>query len=370
MMLRRSVLLLLFSLCCPLAAHAQDQQGSIFTVADVPVDATAQSAVQARDKARLEGQQKAFHMLIDRIVAKQYQAKVPKLSDDQLTDLVQDFEVTNERTSAVRYVGALTFRFRPDAVRKVLTDAGIPFTETRSKTLLVLPVFEQGERSTLWDAPNPWRAAWGRQSLTNGLVPLRMPIGELPDVQAIDAGEAIKGESGRLLAISRRYDDADVLVTRAVLSGTGDQRVLQVTSVQYGAGFAVQNWSETVHATPGERDADLYAAGVTAVVTDLTSNWAKTAETPAAPAASVVAMVPISDLRDWLVVRERLQSIPAIRRQTLLSIGRDGARVQLDYSGDSDQLQAALAQRDLALTPGATGADADWTLSAKGAPGQ
>src|SRR5579864_7589103 len=75
MMLRRSVLLLLFSLCCPLAAHAQDQQGSIFTVADVPVDATAQSAVQARDKARLEGQQKAFHMLIDRIVAKQYQAR-------------------------------------------------------------------------------------------------------------------------------------------------------------------------------------------------------------------------------------------------------------------------------------------------------
>ena len=369
MMLKRSVLLLFLALCWPLAAPAQDQSGSIFTVADVPVDATAQSAVQARDKARLEGQQKAFHTLMDRLVAKQDQGKVPKLSDDQLTDLVQDFEVTNERTSAVRYIGTLTYRFRPDAVRKLLNDAGIAFTETRAKTLLVLPVFEQGDRSTLWDAPNPWRVAWGHQSLANGLVPMRMPLGELPDVQAIDAAEATKGQSAPLLAISRRYGDADVLVTHAVLSGTGDQRVLQITSVQYGAGFALQNWSENVHSTPGEKDADLYAQGVTAVITALTDSWSATStQTPTGPGASMVAMVPISDLRDWLVVRERLRTISTIRNETLLSIGRDGARVQLDYAGDPDQLQTALAQRDLVLTPSGNGAD--WTLSAKGAAGQ
>lgn len=369
MMLKRSVLLIFLALCWPSAAPAQDQQGSIFTVTDVPVDATAQSAVQARDKARLEGQQKAFHMLIDRLAAKQDQGKVPKLSDDQLTDLVQDFEVTSERTSAVRYIGTLTYRFRPDAVRKLLNDANISFTETRAKTLLVLPVFEQEDRSTLWDAPNPWRAAWGRQPLGNGVMPLRMPLGELPDVQAIDAAEAIKGQSAPLLAIGRRYDNDDVLVSDAVLSGTGDQRTLQITTVQYGAGFALQTWRGTVHAKPGERDADLYARGVTEVVTALSDSWStKSAQPSAGPGSSMVAMVPLSNLRDWLVVRERLRTVSTIHNETLLSIGHDGARVQLDYSGDPNQLQTALAQRDLVLTPGGSGAD--WTLSAKGASGQ
>ena len=55
MMLKRSVLSLLLALLGPFAALAQDQQGSPFTVADVPVDVTAQSAVEARDKARGHG---------------------------------------------------------------------------------------------------------------------------------------------------------------------------------------------------------------------------------------------------------------------------------------------------------------------------
>ncbi|HUK10692.1 MAG TPA: DUF2066 domain-containing protein [Stellaceae bacterium] len=369
MMLKRSVLPLLLALFGPFAALAQDQQGSPFTVADVPVDVTAQSALQARDKARTDGEQHAFQMLMERLIAKQYLNQVPKLSDDQLADLVLDYEVTSERTSAVRYIATLTFRFRPDAVRKLLSSANIPFTETQSKAVLVLPVFEQGERATLWDAPNPWRAAWGKQSLGNGLVPMRMPIGELADVQAIDAAEATKGESGPLLAIAHRYDDADVVVASATFEGSGDQRTLQINTVRYGAGFAVQSWTETVHAAAGERDADLYGRGVAAVVADVTTSWTKAAvEPPAGPSASVIALVPVTGVKDWVIVRDRLRTVPSVQHSTLLSIGREGARVQIDYQGDPQQLQAVLAQRDLVLTPGDAGAD--WTLSAKGASSQ
>jgi Uncharacterized protein conserved in bacteria (DUF2066) len=368
MMLKRSVWPLLFALLGPFAALAQDQQGSPFTVADVPVDVTAQSAVQARDKARIDGEQHAFQMLIERLVAKQYLNQVPKLSDDQLAALVLDYEVTSERTSAVRYIATLTFRFRPDAVRKLLTSTNIPFTETQSKAVLVLPVFEQGERATLWDAPNPWRVAWGKQSLANGLVPMRTPIGELADVQSIDAAEATKGESGPLLAIAHRYNDADVVVTHATVEGSGDQRALQISTVRYGSGFAAQNWSETVTAAAGERDADLYGRGVAAVIADLTTSLTKPAEAPAGPSSTVTALVPVSGVKDWVTVRDRLRGIPSVERSTLLSFGREGARVQLDYQGDPQQLQAVLAQRDLVLTPGDAGAD--WTLSAKGASSQ
>jgi len=64
-------------------------------------------------------------------------------------------------------------------------------------------------------------------------------------------------------------------------------------------------------------------------------------------------------------VRLTLQSVPAIQRATLMSLSQEGARVEIHYVGDPQQLQLVLSQRDLVLAHG----DADWTLSAKG-PGQ
>ena len=81
--------------------------------------------------------------------------------------------------------------------------------------------------------------------------------------------------------------------------------------------------------------------------------------------ATLIAVVPMTSLKDWVVVRDRLQSVPAIQRATLMSLSQEGARVEIHYVGDPQQLQLVLSQRDLVLAHG----DADWTLSAKG-PGQ
>ncbi len=132
-------------------AHAAATPGDIFTVADIPVDATANSALAAREAARIDGQRRAFGVLIERLTLAADRGRVPRLSDQQLTELVRDFEVANERSSAVRYLADYTFRFRPDEVRQVLRSAGIPFAETMSKPVTVLPVLRQGGATALWD---------------------------------------------------------------------------------------------------------------------------------------------------------------------------------------------------------------------------
>jgi hypothetical protein len=361
MMLRHGFLLAMAGFLLTLPALAQTRSGSVYTVSNVSVDATSQSAAQAREIARSDGERRAFRTLMERLTLKQDWSRLPKVTDADLFGLVQDFEVTSERSSTVRYLATLTYRFRPEPVRRLLRDRGVAFTETRSKPLVVLPVLSAGNRAVLWDDPNPWRAAWARQPLVEGLVPMQVPVGDLAAVQAIDTQQAVKGDKDALAEIGRHYDNGDVLVVQAALSGSGDQRTLQLTTARYSGGFADQNWVSSVKSEPKESDDDFFARAVVAVVADVSEAWKKATLQHTGEEATLTALVPMTNLRDWVVVRDRLQSVPAIQRATLLSLSQEGARIEIHYVGDPQQLQLVLSQRDLVLA----GGDTDWTLSAK-----
>jgi hypothetical protein len=361
MMLRHGFLLALAGFLLTLPALAQTRTSAVYTVSDVAVDATSQSAVQAREIARADGERRAFRMLIERLTPKQDWGRLPKVTDADLVGLVQDFEVTNERSSTVRYIATLTFRFRAEPVRRLLRDRGIAFAETPSKPIVVLPVLAAGNRAVLWDDPNPWRAAWSRQPAGEGLVPIQVPAGDLAAVQAIDTQQALKGDKDALAAVGRRFDNADILVAQAALSRTGDQRTLQLTTQRYSAGFPDQNWTSSLKADPKESDEDFYARAVAAVVADVSDAWKKATLQQTGAETALTAVVPIGNLKDWVAVRDRLQNVPSIQRSILLSLSREAARVEIHYLGDPQQLQLVLSQRDLVLAQG----DTDWTLSTK-----
>src|SRR6185437_11149732 len=188
-----------------------------FTVADIPVDATASSAVAARAAARVAGQRRAFRMLLERLTLVADRGRLPRVGDQQLTEMVRDFSVANERSSAVRYLASYTFRFRPDAVRKLLRDAGIPFAETVSKPVVVLAVLRRGDATLLWDDPNPWRAAWSDHNGGGGLVPFVVPLGDAADVAAVGPDEALAADRDALARVAALHGGGDILIAAATL---------------------------------------------------------------------------------------------------------------------------------------------------------
>src|SRR5579862_2304410 len=84
-------------------ALAQSKFPQAFVVADVPGDATAQDAVAAREAARAQGLQAAFQQLLQRLTQPSDWPRLPHLDATQITDLLVDFQVANEHSSAVRY---------------------------------------------------------------------------------------------------------------------------------------------------------------------------------------------------------------------------------------------------------------------------
>ena len=192
-------------------------QSDTFEVERVPVDVTGKTAAEAREEALAQGEIEAFNRLLKRLTLRAQHAKLPKLNKADIDRFVSDFSVADEKTSAVRYLASLNFRFKAEAVRQFLNDMGVGFAETVSKPVLVLPVFQDAGALILWDEPNPWREAWNGRAPVQGLVPTILPLGDLADIAAIGAEQAIDGDMQRLSAIAGRYAASDTLVAFGVL---------------------------------------------------------------------------------------------------------------------------------------------------------
>jgi len=111
-------------LLCLIAGPGHAQGGETYEERGVAVDRTAATATQAREEALAEGRRVALQRLLERLAPPEDRARLPRLSDVQVLDLVQSFEVESERTSAVRYLAILTVRFQPEGIRTLLRQAG------------------------------------------------------------------------------------------------------------------------------------------------------------------------------------------------------------------------------------------------------
>jgi hypothetical protein len=372
------VAMLLLTMAMPSRGSLAEDQGDSFS-ATVKVDATADSAAAARELARIDGQRRALGLVVDRLSGSSDNPKLAKLEDKAITDMVESFEVANERMSPVRYIADYTFHFRSSKLRRLVRVAETPpaegggkptvlessrpaVPESSSKPMVVLPVYKDSTRTALWDDPNPWREAWAQRSGDAGAVRVTVPLGDASDLAAIDAGRAESGRSDALAAIAQRNGGDDAIVALATARRQGDNLSgLDLSVKWYRSGRLSDTQANSVDALPGESEGDLLRRAADAVAAGIAGGARKNPGQQAILAASV----PISSLSDWVMVRDRLASAAAVRRVDLLSLSRQEAKIQIRYVGSAEQLKSSLAEVDLGLG----GTDPMWQLQISSATG-
>ena len=368
------VLLLLLGMILRTGPGLAEEQREGFS-ATVNVDATADSVAAARELARVDGQRRALVLVIDRLSGSTDSTKLPKLDDNTVTDMVESFEVANERMSAVRYLADYTFHFRPSKVRRLVHSADTAPAEANSrpavdeggsKPVIVLPVYKDSARTVLWDDPNAWRQAWGQQSVGPGLSHLTVPLGDASDLAIIDAGRAEAGNPDALTAIAQQNGGDEAIVALATARRAGDKVVgLDLSIKRYRSGHLADTHGTTLDANPGENADDFLKRAADTIAPEIASSSKKSAGPSSDQQASLGASVAIGSIGEWVRVRDRLASVPAIRKVDLLSLNRHEAKIQIKYVGSSDQLRSSLAEVDLGLD----GTDPIWRLQLSGATG-
>jgi len=390
----------LLALCITLSAGAV-KADSIYTVRDLAVDTSAESAAEARSVALANGQQRALERLLRRLVLAEDQVLLPVLEITQIAALVDGYEIEKELVSSTRYRANLIVYFNKFSVRKLLQQRKIRFAETRSNDVLVVPVFDAGGGANLWFEPSDWRTAWLARPANEGLIPLILPLGDVMDMAAIEAAEALAPSHEALLGLAERYGTQEVVVALAFLdlpdpaveddlevdaagvSGASDAAaetglsnsrlvrgpvegaILQLTIHRVGA-TTQSTTSELLRGAQSESRESLLARAVRRVVAHVESDWKQANMLRFGRENEMHIMVPLNSLADWVETRRRLRELAVVVSVDLATLSRGQANVLLRYFGEKEQLMLGLAQSNLALNL----ESGDWVLQTDGTAGQ
>lgn len=329
-----------------------------YVVRPVSADVTAGDATEAREQALLRAQRSAFETLAQRLSPPGHAAP-PVPGTAALQAMVQAVEVLEEKTSPVRYVGTFAVTFGREPVRRYFDETGVPLIPPPTRPVVVLPVLRTADLPVLWDGRTDWRTAWENRVTSGSLLPLLVPPGELQDVAAISAEEALAADAEPLRRIGTVYSTETVVVAALTALAEGEA---QVELTRYESGRRVDRRSLTVAAGPGSVEARAADQAVLA----LEAAWKRERSVAGTEAALPVRVAGILNLEEWVSVRRRLAGERLVVRTEVERLTRREADLTLHYRGDTSALGAALARLDLALTapgeavPGtAAGAAAD-----------
>jgi hypothetical protein len=341
-----AIIIVLYPLC------AAAQLSAVYTVADVQVDETAESAAAARDIALQKGQALAYQRLMERIVPIADRAKVPKLQTAQLLQLVSGIEVGKEKTSSVRYLAQMTVRFSASEVRRYLRTAGVRFAETLSKPLLVLPVSRAQATLQLWDTGNLWLKAWRNLPPSDGLINLIVPKGETADIADISPEQVMAGNNEQIRSIARRYGAEGTLLTIASVAQAQGEKFIEVSTSRLGPGGDDRTSVQSFASNEGTSLQDVFVSAANNLRREIEETWKQDNLLHFDDHRELLAEVKLRGLPDLILLQKNLEVVSLVQKAELVRLSLNSALLRLRYLGDPTQLKLALAQLDMVLTQG------------------
>lgn len=331
---------------CPVSAAPVDSK--MFSASGIQVDVTAENAAVAREQALSDGQKRALMVVMERITPSYVVEQLPELVPDDIINMVQDMSVLNEKTSAVRYMATLEVRFNPDSVRDLLRQNGLPYVRTSGKPLLILPVYKKSASASpvLWSEDNAWLRAWVNRKTESYMVPLMVPIGDQSDAAVLDVDMVKKGNLAAATELAGRYDAEGILIVE--MTRKGSSFAVRGMAMDETTASEIPNFSFTVPMTKNTQRT--LALAVRKVVEHLEGVWKREQMVQFNDAASIVAMVPVSDLKQWELIQSRLTRIPLISSYKLQAARAGVLQLTIFFAEGLDRLQKEMQKRMLTLS--------------------
>jgi hypothetical protein len=340
---------------------------NVFHVEGVTVDARAQDELAAKTMGLTAAKQHALQLLLTRLSPLHDHDRLPEADSKAMNELVRDFSLADERFGGGRYLASLTVRFNPPAVRDLLRDHNIPFAETKSLPVLVLPVHQMYGTNLLWDNPNPWFDAWRRvladdPQRGDGLLPLKLPNKDLSDLTVISAAQAIGGDAKKLNAIAGKYGAAGVLVAAATVlkNQRGAAASVEASLAPYGREQGTPAPSRRFDAFKNETGPDFLTRVARHLFTNAEEDWKNTNLLSESVEQNFTVLATFHSFKEWLTLRRRLDGVAPVRDIDIARLSIHEATLALRFIGELSQLKIAMAQRNLDLSY--IQVDDQWTL--------
>src|SRR5262245_260005 len=336
----------------PVAAAAE----AVFTVGNYPVEARADNAVAAKDRALSDGQQAAFRSLLRRLVPVTAFARLKQLPSVRAGDLIEGVKVRAERNSATDYIANLDFSFQSKGVRDLLRREGIPFTDEQAPAVTLIPVWLAAGAPAKTDAN--WSAVWGGLDLDHALTPAKLqPLKAEVTGETVNA--LIAGDGAALRTLARAYQSELVVLAAAAPDPAQGRLNVTLTGRDAVGAFTLKRAFRLDRGDPA------YTSELAAVVQlgILEGRWKSIRSAGGAGAAGaggeLLIAVEFRGMGEWQEISRKLSAIPGVEELEVAGLSARGARVTLRYAEDAERLAQSLSQQGLGLR----NVDGKWVLS-------
>lgn len=331
-------------------AASPARAADIYRILGVEVDATAESAVAAREQAIAAGEREGLARLLRRLTSPADHARLPSTATLPMERLVNSYEIAQERVGPTRYIATLNVSYVAEEVQELLRGLGFSYVTRRSEPILVVPVEETVTGPVAWLEASSWRTAWYEALEQATVTVLALPLADLSDVAMAPPAAVEAGDRQVLEALGARYGAERVVVATAGLerSETGELTRVSVTA-RDGESWSRPLVAQTLEAAPDEDEAALLAHAAGLVVDAIEEDWKRRTLVPLDELSTLVAAVPLADLSGWVQIRNDLAGVREVRSLRVESFSRAGARVEIGYAGELVELALALERAGLAL---------------------
>lgn len=338
-----------------LAGSAAAQDIRVFTVGNYPVEARAQDAVAAKEKAISEGQQAAFRSLLKRLVPVNSYKMIQDVRGLPAANLISGLAVRSERNSTTSYTASLDFTFDSHKMRDLLRQRGIPYVDEQAReTAVVLVLQPAGLGSAASLSLEAWRDAWKALDLDNGLTPVRLH--ERPAALTADLVKASMTNAEaplRTIAVLAKSGQAILAIAEPDVAA----RRLNVTlSGVDGVGKLLLR--RTWRMDPADAAYSAELAAVVAMGT-LEGRWKAVKGRGVAPLPAaggqlqpVQIYVEFRNIQEWQRLRRQFEDMPGVADFSVGGLSSGAADVALRYPGGGQALAAALGQVGVELRGG------------------
>jgi Uncharacterized protein conserved in bacteria (DUF2066) len=324
----------------------------VYTVANYPVEATAENAVAAKEKALADGQQAAFRSLLKRLIPVMAFPHVKKLASVRAADLIEGVRVRNERNSRTDYIASFDFSFQSKGVRDLLRREGIPFVDDQAPVVTVVPLW----RSAPMQPPREeaaWTRVWKGLDLDNALTPVKL----LPlrgEIRPETVNALANGDGSALRALAAEYNTEFVVVALAEPDQAAGRLAVTLAGRDAVGGITLRRPYRVDPRDPG------YASELAAVVAlrTLEGRWkavkargsVTASNTTATPGATdLLIAVEFRGMSEWQEISRKLSAIPGVEELEVAGLSARGARVTLRFLEGGERLADELAGQGLFL---------------------
>jgi len=344
-----------------LPAQAAD---SVYTIGNYPIQAQAEDAVTAKERALAEGQQAAFRSLLKRLIPVTAYARGKRLDSVKAADLVESVRVRSERNSSTEYIASFDFSFNAKGVRDLLRREGIPFTDDQAPKVTLVPLW----RSAAAQPPREeaaWTNVWKGLDLENSLTPIKLqPLSKSIRPESINALAA--GDGNALRAFAAQYNTEYVLVALAEPDATAGRLSVTLAGTDAVGEITLKRPYRIDAGDPG------YASELAAVVAlrILEGRWkavkVRGGAASSAPSGGgaggdtdLLIAVEFRGMAEWQEISRKLSATPGVEELDVAGLSARGARVTLRYVEGAQQLADELARQGLNLR----NSGGNWVLS-------